>query len=110
VVLMAGGLDRGFTFDRLVDDLKTHVKAVVLFGQTKDLLADAAKKAGISEIHFAEDAVAAVPEAYKLSAPGDVVLLSPANASWDQFPSFEVRGDKFIKAVEQLSGKKEQHA
>ncbi|MYV04627.1 UDP-N-acetylmuramoyl-L-alanine--D-glutamate ligase [Furfurilactobacillus milii] len=110
VVLMAGGLDRGFTFDRLVDDLKAHVKAVVLFGQTKDLLADAAKKAGITEIHFADDAVAAVPEAYKLSQPGDVVLLSPANASWDQFPSFEVRGDKFIKAVEQLSGEKEQQA
>jgi UDP-N-acetylmuramoylalanine--D-glutamate ligase len=48
-----------------------------------------------------------VPIAFELSAPGDVILLSPANASWDQYPNFEIRGDKFIAAVEQLTGKKE---
>lgn len=108
VVLLAGGLDRGFKFDRLAPDMKEHVKAVVLFGETKHLLADAAKEAGITQIEFADDAVSAVPVAYKFSEPGDIVLLSPANASWDQFPSFEVRGDKFIQAVEQLTGQKEE--
>lgn len=108
VVLLAGGLDRGYTFDRLVPFLKDHVKAIVLFGETKQLLADAAKKAGISNIAFTENAETGVPVAYKYSAPGDIILLSPANASWDQYPNFEVRGDRYIKAVEQLTGKKEE--
>ena len=64
-------------------------------------LAAAGMAAEVPVIHAA-DAVAAVPVAWQLSAPGDVILLSPANASWDQFPSFEVRGDKFIAAVEAL--------
>lgn len=109
VVLLAGGLDRGYTFERLVPFFKKHVKAVVLFGETKDLLADAAKKAGIKQIKFVENAEAGVPVAYQLSAAGDIILLSPANASWDQYPNFEVRGDRFIKAVEELTGKKEEN-
>ncbi|GAX03607.1 UDP-N-acetylmuramoylalanine--D-glutamate ligase [Secundilactobacillus pentosiphilus] len=109
VVLLAGGLDRGYTFERLVPFFKKHVKAVVLFGETKNLLADAAKKAGIKQIKFVENAEAGVPVAYQLSAAGDIILLSPANASWDQYPNFEVRGDRFIKAVEELTGKKEEN-
>ncbi|WP_203649098.1 UDP-N-acetylmuramoyl-L-alanine--D-glutamate ligase [Secundilactobacillus yichangensis] len=109
VVLLAGGLDRGYTFERLVPFFKKHVKAIVLFGETKNLLADAAKKAGIKQIKFVENAEAGVPVAYQLSAAGDIILLSPANASWDQYPNFEVRGDRFIKAVEDLTGKKEEN-
>ncbi|MCH5463135.1 UDP-N-acetylmuramoyl-L-alanine--D-glutamate ligase [Lactobacillus sp. LC28-10] len=109
VVLLAGGLDRGYTFERLVPFFKEHVKAVVLFGETKDLLADAAKKAGIKNIKFVENAETGVPVAYSFSEPGDIILLSPANASWDQYPNFEVRGDRFIEAVETLTGKKEEN-
>lgn len=108
VILLAGGLDRGYTFERLVPYLKDHVKAVVLFGETKDLLKDAAEQAGVPTIEFSENAETAVPVAYKLSAPGDIVLLSPANASWDQYPNFEIRGDKFIQAVEKVTGQKEE--
>ncbi|GAW99359.1 UDP-N-acetylmuramoyl-L-alanine--D-glutamate ligase [Secundilactobacillus mixtipabuli] len=109
VVLLAGGLDRGYTFERLVPFFKEHVKAVVLFGETKDLLADAAKKAGIKTIQFTENAESGVSLAYQDSEPGDIILLSPANASWDQYPNFEVRGDRYIKAVEELAGKKEEN-
>lgn len=106
VILLAGGLDRGYTFERLENDFKQHVKAIIVFGQCKDKMKAAAKEAGVKKIVESENAVTAVPEAWKLSEPGDVILLSPANASWDQFKSFEERGDKFIAAVEKLTGKK----
>ena len=108
VVLLAGGLDRGFKFDRLVPYFKKNVRALVVFGETADLMADAGKQAGIKEIVRTENAVTAVPEAYRLSKPGDVILLSPACASWDQWPTFEVRGDQYIKAVEDLIKKMEE--
>lgn len=108
VVLLAGGLDRGYTFEKMIPSFKEHVKAIILFGETADLLAQTAKQAGITTIEKTKDVETAVPLAYKLSAPGDIVLLSPANASWDQYPSFEVRGDLFIKAVEKLTGKREE--
>lgn len=109
VILLAGGLDRGYTFERLVPYFKKHVKAIIVFGECKQQMKDAAEQAGIAKIVETENAITAVPEAWKLSEPGDVILLSPANASWDQFPSFEVRGDEFIKAVEELTGQKEQN-
>ncbi|MDZ5439066.1 UDP-N-acetylmuramoyl-L-alanine--D-glutamate ligase [Enterococcus cecorum] len=101
VVLLAGGLDRGNSFDALIPSLK-GLKAIILFGETKDKLADAAKQAGITSITMTENVETAVPIAAKLAQVGDIVLLSPANASWDQYPNFEVRGDKFIAAIEKL--------
>lgn len=104
-VWIAGGLDRGFTFDDLVPLLKEHVKAVVLYGETKYLLADAARKAGISDIVIVNTLQEAVPRAYELSDEGDVILFSPTCASWDQFNTFEERGDFFVKFVEELKTK-----
>lgn len=101
VILLAGGLDRGNSFDELIPALR-GLKAVVLFGETKNKLAKTAKKAGINEILFTENVETAVPLAYKYSKAGDNILLSPANASWDQYPSFEIRGNKFVQAVEKL--------
>lgn len=108
VILLAGGLDRGYTFERLVPYFKKHVKAVLVFGECRQQMKDAAEQAGVKVVET-ENAVTAVPKAWELSEPGDVILLSPANASWDQYPNFEVRGDEFIKAVEQLTGQKEQN-
>ncbi|MCU7774953.1 UDP-N-acetylmuramoyl-L-alanine--D-glutamate ligase [Enterococcus faecium] len=101
VVLLAGGLDRGNTFDGLIPSLK-GIKAMVVFGQTKEKLMDAGKKAGIETIVTADSVEQAVPLALENSTDGDVVLLSPANASWDQYPNFETRGNRFMEAVNRL--------
>ena len=101
VVLLAGGLDRGNTFDELVPSLK-GIKAMIVFGQTKEKLIDAGKKAGIETIVTADSVEQAVPLALENSTDGDVVLLSPANASWDQYPNFETRGNRFMEVVNQL--------
>lgn len=101
VILLAGGLDRGNEFDALIPYLR-HVKAIVLFGQTAPKLERVAKEAGIETVCHVDNVEKAVPVAYELSAPGDVILLSPACASWDQYKTFEQRGDIFVQAVHML--------
>ncbi|WP_141431284.1 UDP-N-acetylmuramoyl-L-alanine--D-glutamate ligase [Bacillus sp. 03113] len=100
-ILLAGGLDRGNEFDALVPAFK-HVKALITFGETAYKLEKAAKLAGIKNILHVDNVEKAVPQAYQLSDSGDVILLSPACASWDQYKSFEVRGDIFMDAVHKL--------
>lgn len=100
-ILLAGGLDRGNEFFDLIPYLK-EVKALVLFGETKEKLAQIGKKAGIKNIQFAKNVEDATEIAYNVSDVGDVVLLSPACASWDQYKTFEQRGDMFIQAVHRL--------
>ncbi|MFV8827055.1 UDP-N-acetylmuramoyl-L-alanine--D-glutamate ligase [Alkalihalobacterium sp. APHAB7] len=101
VILLAGGLDRGNSFDAFIPSLE-KVKAVVTFGETKEKMKSAAKEAGVEIIKEVLNVEEAVPVAYHLSEAGDIILLSPACASWDQYKTFEERGDKFIYAVEQL--------
>ncbi|KRK64544.1 UDP-N-acetylmuramoyl-L-alanyl-D-glutamate synthetase [Companilactobacillus tucceti DSM 20183] len=103
LTLIAGGLDRGNGFDELVEPLK-KVKNIILYGETADKMVDAAQKANITNIIKVSNLAEAVPEAYRQSDKGDVVLLSPAAASWDQFDTFEQRGDQFIEEVEGLKG------
>lgn len=101
VILLAGGLDRGNSFDDLLPEL-AHVKALVVFGETAAKLAEAGEKAGVKQINYVQNVEAAVPVAFELSQPGEVILLSPACASWDQYRSFEVRGDAFIHSIDRL--------
>ena len=101
VVLIAGGLDRGNGFDELVPDLKA-VSGIVLYGETKEKLQEAAKVASIPVIEVVNTLEEATKKAYAISKEDDIILLSPACASWDQFKSFEIRGDEFIQVVENL--------
>ncbi|EOI05165.1 UDP-N-acetylmuramoylalanine-D-glutamate ligase [Enterococcus moraviensis ATCC BAA-383] len=101
LILLAGGLDRGNSFDELVPSLK-GVKAIILFGETKDKLHKAAVEAGIETIRLTENVQTAVQDAYDFSVKNDTILLSPACASWDQYPNFELRGEAFIQAMNQL--------
>lgn len=100
-ILLAGGLDRGDTFEELIPYLG-HVKAMVLFGETREKLQQLAQKQGI-ETRLASDVSEAATEAFHMSAAGDVILLSPACASWDQYKTFEERGDMFTRAVHTLA-------
>ena len=101
VILIAGGLDRGNGFDELVPDLKA-VSGIVLYGETKEKLQEAAKVAGVPVIEVVNTLEEATKKAYAISKEDDIILLSPACASWDQFKSFEIRGDEFIQVVENL--------
>ena len=101
VVLIAGGLDRGNGFDELVTDL-TSVSGIVLYGETKEKLQEAAKVAGVPVIEVVNTLEEATKKAYEISKEDDIILLSPACASWDQFKNFEIRGDEFIRVVENL--------
>lgn len=96
-ILLAGGLERHHSFDELTDALQ-NVKAVITFGETKQRLADFMTDKGITAM-LVEDVTEAVQVARTLATKGDTVLLSPACASWDQYDSFEIRGDAFIDAV-----------
>jgi UDP-N-acetylmuramoylalanine--D-glutamate ligase len=109
VILIAGGLDRGSDYMELLPVLGGNVKALVALGQTKDKLIRVAQMAGVNtliSVDNGESAAAvlqeAVREASALAEEGDVVLLSPACASWDMFTSYEERGRIFKEAVHNL--------
>ena len=103
VILIAGGLDRGNEFDELVPDL-AGLKHMVILGESAPRLKRAAQQAEVAYVD-ATDIADAARKAFELAQAGDVVLLSPANASWDMYANFEARGDLFIATFEELKGK-----
>ena len=100
VILILGGLDRGQSFDELIGHLD-YVKSVICYGQTKDKIYDFCKSLDI-DVTKVEDLEEAVRLSYNISLENDVILFSPACASWDQFESFEQRGNLFKKIVDGL--------
>lgn len=103
VVLIAGGLDRGNEFDEILPDF-SHVQVLVAYGQTKEKLVRLGGKAGVTVIE-ADDVKDATKKAIVASRAGQVILLSPACASWDQYRSFEERGDAFLETVQLMINK-----
>jgi UDP-N-acetylmuramoylalanine--D-glutamate ligase len=97
-ILCCGGLDRGHSFEEMRANMD-YVKGMVVFGETADRLEEFGRSCGITNIVKADGMEDVVGKAISLSDEGDVILLSPACASWDQYPSFEIRGDEFIRAV-----------
>ena len=105
-VLIAGGYDKQLPFDELGRKIAAQAKAVVLIGQTAPKIADAIR-AGTQggnqvPITFAPSLTEAVQAAHRQATAGDVVLLSPACASYDMFDNFQQRGQQFAKLVGQL--------
>lgn len=99
VILLAGGRSKGTDFSELALLIKQKVKALVVMGEASGMIAEAVVKTGFDRIYEARDFEQAVYQARDLAAPGDIVLLSPACASWDMFNNFEERGDLFCSIV-----------
>ncbi len=99
VVLIAGGYDKKENYDKFITVAKENVKSMVLLGDTKDAIAETCDRLGFTAYEKTDSFESAVDRAMALAASGDVVLLSPACASWDMFDNFEIRGDLFKKMV-----------
>lgn len=102
VILIAGGLDRGNEFYELVPDIK-GLKKMVILGESAARVKRAADQAEVSYLD-ASDVRDATRKAFSVAETGDIVLLSPANASWDMYKNFEVRGDEFLAVFKELKG------
>ena len=101
VILLAGGLEREHSFEEMRPYME-HVKALVSFGETSSRLVEFAASCGVDYLKKVDDIEQAVKVATAISEPNDIILLSPACASWDQYANFELRGNDFIKAVFQI--------
>jgi UDP-N-acetylmuramoylalanine--D-glutamate ligase len=100
-----GGSEKGESYAPLLDPVRERCAGVYLTGASAGRLAEAlapAISAGV-ELHLCEDLEEAVRHAAAAAKPGEVVLLSPACASFDAFESFEQRGDRFREIVEGLA-------
>lgn len=102
ILLIAGGVDKGNDYSQIEELVRQKVKALIIltpkFEKLKEYFG-----AIVPQIYVTEDVQDAVNQAQKWSVPGDVVLLSPACASFDLFKNYEDRGDKFKQAVINLT-------
>ena len=101
IIWVVGGIDKGNNYDDLIPLVKRKVKAIICLGKQNKNLIDVFSKC--TELIISTDNMSdAVNSAYKVSKPGDVVLLSPACSSFDLFDSYEDRGNKFKEEVRKL--------
>ncbi len=100
--LIGGGYDKDSSYEEWIEAFDGKVRGLVLLGATKEKIAEAAKRCGFTEIYFVESLEEAVRFCAGKAEAGEAVLLSPACASWDMFPSYEVRGRLFKDYVNQL--------
>lgn len=101
-VLIGGGYDKNSEFEEWIESFDGKVTYLVLLGQTKEKIADAAKRVGFSSVIMVDTLEEAVQTCARLAQPGEAVLLSPACASWGMFNNYEERGDKFKELVKAL--------
>ncbi|MBC6696163.1 UDP-N-acetylmuramoyl-L-alanine--D-glutamate ligase [Terrisporobacter mayombei] len=102
VILIAGGYNKDSDYNELLEIGKKNIKALVLMGETAPLIEECAKLKDYKTIIRVNNMKEAVEASYNLARKGDVVLLSPACASWDMYKSFEVRGIDFKDNVNSL--------
>ena len=104
IILIAGGDGKAQDFTDLAAHLDGAVTALVLLGRDAPLIEEAARKAGFTDIFTCGSMEECVRKASELARSGDKVLLSPACASWDMYPNYEVRGRHFKDCVRDITG------
>lgn len=107
VILIAGGYDKNLPFDVLATEGVKHIKELILIGDTKYLIKEVFDKYAIDgkdkiSYHIVDNLDEAVKLSQKIAINGDIVTLSPACASFDMFPNFMERGDRFKEIVSSL--------
>lgn len=102
-LLIGGGYDKGCEFDDWIEAFDDKVKYLVLIGQTKEKIAETARRHGIKDIVLFETFREAMEFCTEHAEPGENVLLSPACASWGMFKNYEERGHIFKAYVHSLS-------
>lgn len=101
-VLIGGGYDKQNEYDEWIECFGDKVKWLVLIGQTREKIAECARKHGFDKIRLADTFEECLQLCTELAESGDAVLLSPACASWGMFPNYEVRGKIFKDYVNSL--------
>lgn len=104
IIIIAGGYDKHIDYTDFVKAFKKNGKLMVLMGETKYKLKELCEKHEVNYI-LVDDMKEAIDTAYKKGEEKDVVLLSPASASWDMYKSYEIRGDEFKTLVNRLEEK-----
>lgn len=104
-IIIAGGYDKNLSFEQLGRAIAGRAKAAVLIGDTSRKIADAVEACSRSaaSVRFASSLAEAVEIAHTLAVPGDVVMLSPACASYDMFENFQQRGLQFTAMVRDIA-------
>ena len=102
-LLIGGGYDKNSSYEEWINAFDGKVRYLVLLGQTKEKIAEAAGRCGFEHVIMTESLEEAVAFCAEHAEPGDAVLLSPACASWGMFPNYEVRGKRFKELVYQLN-------
>ena len=102
-ILIGGGYDKQSEYDEWIESFDGKVKWLVLIGQTREKIAECARKHGFEQIRFADTYEECLALCTELAESGDAVLLSPACASWGMFPNYEVRGKMFKEYVNGLA-------
>lgn len=105
-ILIAGGYDKGVSFDAWIESFGGKVKQLILIGQTKNKIAKCARRHGFKNIIFADSLKEAVLVSAVNAEAGDAVLLSPACASWGMFENYEQRGKLFKEYVKEMMDNK----
>ncbi len=101
-LLIGGGYDKGSEYDEWIENFDGKVRLLVLIGQTREKIAECARKHGFTDYVFKDSFEEALDFCRDEAKEGEAVLLSPACASWDMFPNYEVRGKKFKEYVNKI--------